>query len=383
MPERNARSRWPIVAFGDVARQVKDKVSPADSGLDRYIAGRHMDTDDLRIRRWGIIGNDYLGPAFHMRFKPGQILYGSRRTYLRKVAVADFEGITANTTYVIESKDSTVLLPELLPFIMQTEDFHAFSIQHSKGSTNPFINFSDLAEYEFALPSMCEQRRIAKLLIALEQTIESFTSLRSVSISSWRSISYTEFSGKNSSQVKELGEFYKREKKQITPSEASNLDLPLIGPEHIEKATGGIENKPFGNACDIESNKFYFYPGSVLYSRIRPNFQKAALVSFPGICSTEIYPMCPTEDIKGEYLLDLLLSPEFTRFSISGTKGTGFPRVSHNHIGQFPVSIPSLPAQIAYLSVSIPLRKSWAAISGRLSHLGTVKATILEEFVKP
>ena len=30
-----------------------------------------MDTDDLRIRRWGEIGDGYLGPAFHMRFKPG------------------------------------------------------------------------------------------------------------------------------------------------------------------------------------------------------------------------------------------------------------------------------------------------------------------------
>jgi type I restriction enzyme, S subunit len=88
----------PLVKFGDVVRQVKDKVDPKDSGLERYVAGEHMETDNLHIRRWGTIGDGYLGPAFHMRFKPGQVLYGSRRTYLRKVAVAEFEGITANTT---------------------------------------------------------------------------------------------------------------------------------------------------------------------------------------------------------------------------------------------------------------------------------------------
>ncbi|MCP4002899.1 MAG: restriction endonuclease subunit S, partial [bacterium] len=82
-------------AFGDVVRHVKDKVDPEESGLERYIAGEHMNSDDLIIRRWGEIGDGYLGPAFHMRFKPGHVLYGSRRTYLRKVAVADFEGITA------------------------------------------------------------------------------------------------------------------------------------------------------------------------------------------------------------------------------------------------------------------------------------------------
>jgi type I restriction enzyme S subunit len=149
-----------------VVRQVKDKVDPLKSGLDRYVAGEHMDTDDLRLRRWGQINGNYLGPAFHMRFKPGHVLYGSRRTYLRKVAVADFEGICANTTFVLESKDSTVLLPELLPFIMQTEAFHDHSIKQSKGSVNPYVNFSDLAWYEFALPPLEEQRRIAEVLTA-------------------------------------------------------------------------------------------------------------------------------------------------------------------------------------------------------------------------
>src|SRR6056297_2991352 len=106
------KAGWTRVAFGDVVRKVSDKVDPWESGLERYVAGDHMDTDDLRIRRWGLIGDDYLGPAFHMRFKPGHVLYGSRRTYLRKVALADFEGITANTTYVLETKDPKVLMPE-------------------------------------------------------------------------------------------------------------------------------------------------------------------------------------------------------------------------------------------------------------------------------
>jgi len=172
------KNGWTRVVFGDVVRQVRDIVDPEKAPLERYIAGEHMDTDDLRIRRWGLIGDGYLGPAFHMHFKPGHVLYGSRRTYLRKVAVADFEGITANTTFVIETKDQNVLLPELLPFIMQTESFHEHSIKQSKGSVNPYINFSDLSWYEFALPPINEQRRIAKLFLCLEQTRESLVALR-------------------------------------------------------------------------------------------------------------------------------------------------------------------------------------------------------------
>ena len=155
---------WTRVAFGDVVRQVKEHVDPTAAGLERYVAGEHMDTDDLRLRRWGTVGDGYLGPAFHARFRPGQVLYGSRRTYLRKVAVADFEGVTANTTFVIETRDPNVLLPALLPFIMQAEAFHQHSITKSKGSVNPYVNFSDIAAYEFALPPLDEQRRMANLL---------------------------------------------------------------------------------------------------------------------------------------------------------------------------------------------------------------------------
>ena len=180
MPEvATTKAGWTAVAFGDVVRQVKDKVDPEESGLERYIAGEHMDTDDLRIRRWGAIGVDYLGPAFHMRFKPRHVLYGSRRTYLRKVALADFEGITANTTYVLESRDPDVLLPELLPFIMQTEPFHAHSKRESKGSVNPYVNFSDLASYEFLLPPLDEQRRIASAAAASASVTNALT--RSIS----------------------------------------------------------------------------------------------------------------------------------------------------------------------------------------------------------
>lgn len=164
---------YPLIKFGDVVRQVKDKVDPQTAGLERFVAGEHMDTDNLHIRRWGDVGAGYLGPAFHMRFKPGQVLYGSRRTYLRKVAVAEFEGITANTTYVIESKDPEVLLPDFLPFIMQTDSFNEHSIKQSKGSVNPYINFSDITWYEFPLPPVDEQRRIADLLWAADDSIET------------------------------------------------------------------------------------------------------------------------------------------------------------------------------------------------------------------
>ena len=169
MSEKSVPDGWKIVKFGDVARHVKITVNVEESGLERYIGGEHMVTDDLRIKSWGVIGDGYLGPAFHMKFTKGQILYGSRRTYLRKVAIPDFDGICANTTFVIEPKGN--MIPELLPFLMQSAGFVENSIKNSKGSTNPYINWKDIAKYEFPLPPIAEQKRIAEVLWAVENTI--------------------------------------------------------------------------------------------------------------------------------------------------------------------------------------------------------------------
>lgn len=176
MPANELPDGWRTVRFGDVVRQVKDSVDPEASGLERYIAGEHMDTDDLRIRRWGTIGDGYLGPAFRMRFQPGHVLYGSRRTYLRKVAAADFEGICANTTFVVEPSTHE-LLPPFLPLVMTTEAFHAHSIEQSKGSVNPYINFRDLTWYEFVLPPAEEQRAIVEMLGLVDELVDSYSAV--------------------------------------------------------------------------------------------------------------------------------------------------------------------------------------------------------------
>jgi type I restriction enzyme, S subunit len=225
---------WPTVKFGDVVRQVKDRVDPTSSGLTRYVAGEHMDTDDLRIRRWGEINGDYFGPAFHMRFRPGQVLYGSRRTYLRKVAVADFEGICANTTFVLEPQEPQLLSAEFLPWIMQTESFHEHSIKQSKGSVNPYVNFSDLAWYEFPLPPLQEQRRRVTLLLGLTELLESLLVAREHLDTVRRSTELAVF-GWSLASLQNLGDL-------------------------IEQGTLEFQTGPFGTVLKAESYKSEGYP---------------------------------------------------------------------------------------------------------------------------
>ena len=166
------RSEWKPVKFGDVAVKQNESVDRETTELKRYIAGEHMRSEDLHLREWGEIGEDYLGPAFTRKFNAGDILYGSRRTYLKKVAVAHFEGITANTTFVIKANED-LIVKELLPFVILSEGFTQHSVRNSKGSVNPYINWKDIANFEFLLPPQDQQAKLAELLWAADAVLIS------------------------------------------------------------------------------------------------------------------------------------------------------------------------------------------------------------------
>lgn len=165
------------VKLGDVVREYKGKIDQKNNPYEFYVAGDHMDTDDLTIRRRGVFATDDVGPAFIREFKKGQVLYGSRRTYLRKIAVADFDGVTANTTFVLETKNENELRQCLLPFIMYTDSFTEWSIKKSKGSTNPYVLFKDLADYEFDLPDIKKQDELAEILWAMNDVKDAYNRL--------------------------------------------------------------------------------------------------------------------------------------------------------------------------------------------------------------
>lgn len=170
---------WKKVKFGEVVRLNKDTSNdPLADGLDRYVGLEHLTPGDLQIRSWGDVAD---GITFTSRFRPGHVLFGKRRAYQRKIAVADFEGVCSGDIYVFESKDPNVLLPDLLPFICQTDAFFDHAIGTSAGSLSPRTNWTSLAKYEFALPPLAEQRRLTLILSSYINTIEA---LRTAQISS-------------------------------------------------------------------------------------------------------------------------------------------------------------------------------------------------------
>jgi type I restriction enzyme S subunit len=161
---------WRRVHLGDVVDVVTDYWDRAPSHVERYVAGEHIDEGSLRVARWGLTSDDLVPPTFNRKFRAGDVLFHSRN--LRKLARPDFDGITGEKLFVLRTKNPRDLLPNLLPFLLQTDLFNEYVNRMWAGSTNKFLNKAPLIKYEFALPPLEEQRRISDLCAALRDVVE-------------------------------------------------------------------------------------------------------------------------------------------------------------------------------------------------------------------
>lgn len=163
------KRNWEKVKFGDVCSLVNENTKNAkEDGLEYNIGLEHITPTDLHIRSWNTTDID---TTFTRIFRKGQVLFGRRRAYQRKVAYAEFDGICSGDIMVFQAKEDK-LLPKLLPFIVQSDGFFQQAVDTSAGSLSPRTKFTDLANYEFLLPPKEEQTRLAELLWAADEVVE-------------------------------------------------------------------------------------------------------------------------------------------------------------------------------------------------------------------
>ena len=156
---------WTRVAFGEMATCVNERIdNPTDAGVQRYIGLEHLDPNSLAIRRWGSPTDV---SATKLLFRKGDIIFGRRRVYQRKLAIAEFDGICSAHALVLRARP-TVATPQFLPFFMQSDQFMENAKTISVGSLSPTIYWKTLAKQEFPLPPLEEQRRTANMLSAAE-----------------------------------------------------------------------------------------------------------------------------------------------------------------------------------------------------------------------
>lgn len=158
------------VKLGDVAREYKATVKDA-SGLP-IVGLEHLTPGEITLDRW----DEGTENTFTKEFKKGQVLFGRRRAYLKKAALAPFDGVCSGDITVIEAIPGKIL-PDLLPFIIQNDLLFDYAVGKSAGSLSPRVKWIDLKDYEFELPEIGKQAPMVELLQAAHAARKAYKEL--------------------------------------------------------------------------------------------------------------------------------------------------------------------------------------------------------------
>lgn len=167
------KSTWKTYRFDQIAKNISERVEPTQTNLEIYVGLDHIDSDSIHIKRFGK-REDVSGTK--LRCYPGDVIFGRRRAYQRKAAIATFDGFCSAHSLVLRA-NSEVILPELFPFFLHSDTFMHRAVDISVGSLSPTINWGDLKKQEFLLPPEDQQSQIAELLWAGDEANEVYLRL--------------------------------------------------------------------------------------------------------------------------------------------------------------------------------------------------------------
>jgi type I restriction enzyme, S subunit len=236
--------------------------------------------------------------TFTSVFQPGQVLFGKRRAYQRKVSVADFSGVCSGDIYVLASKDSKVLLPELLPFICQTDAFFDHAVGTSAGSLSPRTNWTSLADFEFTLAPMQEQARLVAALQAIERTSEAHQEVIVVASKLVRSFLSDILSRKW--PVVELGSVVQGTQYGLSINAGSEGRYPMLRMMNIEDGLCVENDIKYVDLNDKDFEAYRLVHGDVLFNRTN---------SYELVGRTGVYEL-DGDHVFASYLVRIKTNPE-------------------------------------------------------------------------
>lgn len=291
MSEQQLPDGWQMVKFGDIAKHFSKRVEPSETDLDIYVGLEHLDPDSLKIKRHGV-PSDVAGQK--LLVKKGQIIFGKRRAYQRKVAVAHWDCICSAHAMVLEANPKNVL-PEFLPFFMQSDVFMNRAVAISEGSLSPTIKWKVLQSQSFEIPSKEQQEKLlrvfsqtqkneSELAISLESCIHLKKSFESKFIN--KLVSYCLSDEPGFHKLSELGDFKNGLNKD---KDSFGSGTPFVNLDDVF-ATDVIDTTPEGlvecSKSDIEN--YSLTAGDILFVRssVKPS----------GVAKTSLI-LSPAEDI--------------------------------------------------------------------------------------
>jgi len=378
------REKWSVIRFDQMAECLTVRVEPSETTLERYVGLEHLDPETLKISRWGT-PSDVIGEKLH--FWPGDIIFGKRRAYQKKLAVADFEGICSAHAMVLRARPE-IVLPEFLPFFMQSDMFFERALSISVGSLSPTINWGTLAKQEFPLPPLDEQRRIAEILWVADEVItKNLVTLQRI-ISLKDSVEEESFfrcrdSGQPTllSEIAEVNPSSKPKCKDEEP--VSFITMADVSED------GEIINQQSKMYGEVKKGYTVFQDGDILFAKITPCMENGKgalalnLINGIGFGSTEFHVLRPIDSRDTAFIYFLTMNKKFRQQARRFMRGTaGQLRVPKDFLDEYVLDcLPKVTLREEMGRKLIEVNSSYLEQKRSIEKAKIVKAELLQKLL--
>lgn len=332
------------VHLGDVAIEHKETCKE-DKSMYPIVGLEHLTPEQITLQNWDLNTEN----TFTKVFRKGNILFGRRRAYLKKAAVAPFDGICSGDITVIEAKEDKII-PELLPFVIQNDDLFDFAVGKSAGSLSPRVKWTHLQNYEFELPDKQKQHELAKVLWAIEDTRKSYQQLIKRTDELVKSQFIELFYGKGY-PVKTIGDVIDKNIIRVgkvfeKTDSIQYLDISSI--DNTSKTVIGLT--PYALADAPSRAQYVLKQNDIMYSTVRPNLQNFAInpYSDENVVGSTGFCVLRCIGVTTGYIWGVINSIPFTEAMVNQASGANYPAVTDKVVHAYEIPIPPENEQNAY-----------------------------------
>ncbi|MBI2315876.1 MAG: restriction endonuclease subunit S, partial [Betaproteobacteria bacterium] len=261
--------------------------------------------------------------------RPGDIVFTQRGTLGQVSLVPDgqYERYLVSQSQMKLTVDRQTADPLFFYYVFRSAEQREYVRQHAIQTGVPHTNLGILRATPVPLPPIAEQRAIARILGTLDDKIElnrrmneTLEAIARALFKSW----FVDFDpvharaeGRDPGRPKHLadlfpdsfgdsevgeipggwragnlGEVAENPRRGVQPSQIEP-STPYIGLEHMPRRCIALSD--WGHADTLESNKFGFRRGEILFGKLRPYFHKIGVAPVDGVCSTDILVVVPKE----------------------------------------------------------------------------------------
>lgn len=368
------------VTLGDVAIERRETLKGAKA--DYPIVGlEHLIPSQITLTAWGNSSDNTFSKVFHK----GQVLFGRRRAYLKKAAVAPFDGLCSSDITVIEAK-ANLILPELLPFVIQNDAFFDYAVGKSAGSLSPRVKWEHLKKYEFELPGMDEQRKLAELLWSMVEAKEAYQELLRQTDDLVKA-RFIERFGECKNQMAKAGEIMLNLRNGVSPSKSGKhheriLTLSAVTQGKFDPSAwkDGYFNECPAKDKRIQAHEFYMCRGNGNVALVGTGVYTTEAYSDLVFPDTVIAAQIDDTRIRLPFLYVAWKMPDVRAQIVKNAKTTnGTYKINQNAISAISLIVPPLLEQDDFLRFVQKSDKSKLELEQAMKAMEAVYNKILSE----